>query len=61
MTQPLDLEVSPAMLKRCLDALTAVRNLAIKWETQPTDYDEDTEQQIADGRELMAVLRMYGL
>jgi len=38
------------------DLRAAVEALAAKWADQPTDYDEDTEQQIEDGRELRAVL-----
>ena len=30
--------------------------LARKWATQPTDWDEDTEQQIEDGTELLTLL-----
>lgn len=33
-----------------------VRALATSWAEQPTDYDEDTERQIEDGRELLALL-----
>lgn len=33
-----------------------VRKLAAEWADQPTDYDEDTEQQIADGRTLRGLL-----
>lgn len=39
-----------------LRALTAVGALAEEWATQPTDYDEDTEQQIEDGEAILAVL-----
>lgn len=34
----------------------AVRALANRWANQSNDYDEDTEQQIADGREILALL-----
>jgi hypothetical protein len=34
----------------------AVKALATKWATQGTDYDEDTEQQIDDGRAILAAL-----
>lgn len=44
-----------------LNALAAVTELAVQWANQPTDYDEDTEQQIADGNELLAVLRQHGI
>lgn len=33
-----------------------VRRLAESWATQPTDYDEDTEQQIEDGRAILRAL-----
>lgn len=36
--------------------LDAVVALARKWATQPTDWDEDTEQQIEDGTELLTLL-----
>ena len=42
------------------DALAAaverVRVLATEWATQPTDYDEDTEQQIEDGNAILRAL-----
>ena len=42
------------------DALAAtverVRALATEWATQPTDYDEDTEQQIEDGNAIVRAL-----
>ena len=38
------------------DRLDAVVALARKWATQPTDWDEDTEQQIEDGTELLTLL-----
>ena len=34
----------------------AVRNLAIQWAYQSTDYDDDTEQQIEDGRTLLRLI-----
>ena len=40
-------------LQARLDAVVA---LARKWATQPTDWDEDTEQQIEDGTELLTLL-----
>lgn len=36
--------------------IARVRALASEWAHQPTDYDEDTEQQIADGHALLAAL-----
>ena len=33
-----------------------VRGLAEAWATQPNDYDEDTEQQIEDGRAILRAL-----
>lgn len=38
------------------DTVALVRNLATEWVTQSNDYDEDTEQQIADGRTLLGIL-----
>lgn len=40
-------------LQARLDAVVA---LARKWATQSTDWDEDTEQQIEDGAELLTLL-----
>ena len=37
-------------------AIETIRSTADRWANQPTDYDEDTEQQIEDGRELLAVI-----
>lgn len=42
-------------------AIEEIRALAGKWAHQAVDYDEDTEQQIADGRELLAILERHGL
>lgn len=36
--------------------LSAIRELATEWARQATDYDEDTEQQIEDGRKVLAIL-----
>jgi hypothetical protein len=48
---------TPAQLLRDAKAkLAAAEALARDWADQPTDYDEDTEQQIADGRELLKAL-----
>ena len=33
-----------------------VRGMAEAWATQPTDYDEDTEQQIEDGKAIVRAL-----
>ncbi|WP_161605454.1 ead/Ea22-like family protein [Pimelobacter simplex] len=38
------------------DVIARVQALASEWAHQPTDYDEDTEQQIADGHALLAAL-----
>lgn len=38
------------------EVLDTIRKLATEWATQPFDYDEDTEQQIADGRVLLGLL-----
>lgn len=58
----LGLRVAESMIVgRCLSALEEIRQIASVWATQATDYDEDTEQQISDGRELMAVLERYDL
>ena len=49
----------PALLAE-RDALAAkverARALATEWATQPTDYDEDTEQQIEDGNAILRAL-----
>lgn len=37
-------------------ALRAVLDLADRWATQGTDYDEDTEQQIDDGKAIVRVI-----
>lgn len=37
-------------------AVDEIRALACAWADQPTDCDEDTEQQIQDGRHIRAVL-----
>ena len=41
---------------RLAAAVEAVRSLATEWATQPTDYDEDTEQQIEDGGAILRAL-----
>ena len=46
-------ECNRGELQARLDAVVA---LARKWATQPTDWDEDTEQQIEDGTELLTLL-----
>src|SRR5690606_23419107 len=45
-----------AELRKYRAQVDAVRALATQWATQPTDYDEDTEQQIADGLALLDIL-----
>lgn len=42
-------------------AIEEIRALAETWAHQATDYDEDTKQQIADSRELLAILERHGL
>lgn len=37
-------------------AVHLVRGIADAWATQPNDYDEDTEQQIEDGRAILTAL-----
>ena len=37
-------------------ALRAVLTLADRWATQSTDYDEDTEQQIDDGKAIVRAI-----
>ena len=37
-------------------ALRAVLELAYRWATQSTDYDEDTEQQIDDGKAIVRAI-----
>ena len=41
---------------RLAEAVERVRALATEWATQPTDYDEDTEQQIEDGNAIVRAL-----
>ena len=41
---------------RLAGAVERVRALATEWATQPTDYDEDTEQQIEDGNAIVRAL-----
>lgn len=57
------LEQRTAALTRTIDAkntaeakVAEVKRVAQAWADQPTDYDEDTEQQIADGLEILAVI-----
>lgn len=38
------------------EALAPIRDLALTWAAQTTDHHDDTEQQIADGHELLAML-----
>ena len=38
------------------DLFAPIEALAMEWANQPTDYDEDTEQQIEDGHTLLAAL-----
>jgi hypothetical protein len=39
-----------------LGVVRAALALADEWADQPTDYDEDTERQIEDGKELRSAL-----
>lgn len=39
-----------------LEQLAAVRRQAEAWAEQASDYDDDTEQQICDGRMLLSIL-----
>ena len=41
---------------RLAAAVERARVLATEWATQPTDYDEDTEQQIEDGNAILRAL-----
>ncbi|HVV70199.1 MAG TPA: hypothetical protein VHI52_01665 [Verrucomicrobiae bacterium] len=43
------------------DLLTTIAAIAESWAYQDTDYDEDTEQQIADGNTLLRLLRDNGI
>lgn len=45
-------EAIPALL----DTLAAIESQATRWAGQSNDYDEDTEQQIADGCALLTIL-----
>lgn len=38
------------------ELINAIRELATEWANQSNDYDEDTEQQIDDGRVLLGLL-----
>lgn len=38
--------------------LAQIRDTAQAWAGQPTDHDDDTEQQIEDGRAILSVLQM---
>ena len=58
----LPLSVEGVMLLRKHDvpalvaALLAVLDLADRWAAQGTDYDEDTEQQIDDGKAIVRAI-----
>ena len=45
-----------AEVERLAGRVEAVREWATDCATQATDYDEDTEQQIEDGREVLRIL-----
>ena len=44
------------VLDSLMEERAAVRAIANGWATQGNDYDEDAEQQIADGREILGLL-----
>lgn len=46
---------------RAAIVLSEIAALAERWAFQDTDYDEDTEQQIADGNALLDLLRSHGV
>ena len=59
ITGPDALEAVKALTARAEAAeatVQLVRGMAESWATQPTDYDEDTEQQIEDGRAILRAL-----
>lgn len=59
ITGPDALEAVKALTARAEAAeqvVRRVRGMAEAWATQPTDYDEDTEQQIEDGRAILRAL-----
>lgn len=41
--------------------LNEVFALATMWAEQPSDYDEDTEQQIEDGQAILAIYKRHNL
>ena len=45
-----------ARAKAAEQVVRRVRGMAEAWATQPTDYDEDTEQQIEDGKAILRAL-----
>ncbi len=45
----------PALLDAA-EKVAAIKVLAERWANQSNDYDEDTEQQIEDGREILVLL-----
>ncbi|MGW4124749.1 hypothetical protein [Nocardia sp. NPDC004711] len=55
-----DLLVANARIAELVQQAALVKSLATEWATQPNDYDEDTEkyteQQIFDGRKVLAIL-----
>ena len=59
ITGPDALEAVKALTARAEAAeqtIQRVRGLAEAWATQPNDYDEDTEQQIEDGKAILRAL-----
>jgi hypothetical protein len=49
--------VTDEQLRKQAELIDMAGKLADEWADQSTDYDEDTEQQIADGRTLRGLLR----
>jgi phage tail sheath protein FI len=45
-----------SVVHACCEQVENVRKIAKEWAEQPTDYDEDTEQQIDDGNMILAAL-----
>jgi len=50
-----------AALVAVRDAITEITDTSRKWAEQPTDYDEDTEQQIEDGLAILDILMKHRL
>ena len=52
----LGVEEGASAVPALVAAVERVQAIAAEWATQPTDYDEDTEQQIEDGKQILAIL-----